>query len=129
MDAALLVLPAVGFDPPDSPAVTETIEAVRRDLSAGGPLLYRYPPGTDGMEGAEGAFLACSFWLVEALARSGRLEEAMSAFEDLCARGNDVGLFAEEIDPNTGEQLGNFPQSLTHAALVQAGRSLGSIQE
>jgi GH15 family glucan-1,4-alpha-glucosidase len=124
LDAALLILPALEFDPPESPRVTGTIESIRRELSAGGPLLYRYPPGSDGLEGTEGAFLACSFWLVLALARSGRLEDARALFEDLCARSNDLGLYAEEIHPSSGEHLGNFPQALTHATLAQAALAL-----
>jgi GH15 family glucan-1,4-alpha-glucosidase len=124
LDAALLILPVLEFDPVASPRVTGTIDAIRRELSAGGPLLYRYPPGTDGVEGGEGAFLACSFWLVQALARVGRLDEANSLFEDLCARSTELGLYAEEMDPSTGEHLGNFPQALTHAALIQAALSL-----
>jgi len=74
--------------------------------------------------GTEGAFLPCSFWLVHALALTGRGEEARALFEDLCSLSNDLGLFAEEIDPVTGSQLGNFPQALTHAALIQAALAL-----
>ncbi len=126
LDAAVLVLPVVDFDPPESPRVSGTIDAIRRELSAGGPLLYRYRPGSDGLEGREGAFLPCSFWLVQALARTGRVDEAHSLFEDLCSRSNVLGLFSEEMDPSTGELLGNFPQALTHAALVQAALALQS---
>jgi GH15 family glucan-1,4-alpha-glucosidase len=124
MDAALLFLPRTGFEEPGSPRVEGTVAAVRRELSAGGPLLFRYPPGDDGAEGREGAFLPCSFWLVVALAQLGRRDEARELFEDLCGRSNDVGLFAEEMDPTTGEHLGNFPQGLTHAALLHAGLAL-----
>jgi GH15 family glucan-1,4-alpha-glucosidase len=124
LDAALLTLPIMEFDPPTSPRVSGTVDAVRRALSAGGPLLYRYLPGSDGLEGREGAFLPCSFWLVQAMARIGRLSEAESLFEALCSRSNDVGLYAEEMDPTTGDQLGNFPQALTHGALVQAALAL-----
>ena len=129
LDAAVLILPTLEFEPPDSPRVTGTIDAIRRELSAGGPLLYRYPPGADGVEGGEGAFLPCSFWLVQALARTGRLEEAQSLYEDLCSRSNVLGLFSEEMDPSSGEFLGNFPQALTHAALVQAALALQSATE
>ena len=124
LDAAVLILPVLEFDPPESERVKGTIDAIRRELSAGGPLLYRYPPGSDGIEGGEGAFLPCSFWLVQALARTGRVDEAHSLFEDLCNRSNVVGLFGEEMDPSTGEFLGNFPQALTHAALIQAALAL-----
>ncbi|HEX2089898.1 MAG TPA: glycoside hydrolase family 15 protein [Actinomycetota bacterium] len=124
LDAAVLILPTLEFDPPESPRVKGTIDAIRRELSAGGPLLYRYPPGSDGVEGGEGAFLPCSFWLVQALARTGRVDDAVSLFDELCKRSNVVGLFGEEMDPSTGEHLGNFPQALTHAALIQAALAL-----
>jgi GH15 family glucan-1,4-alpha-glucosidase len=124
LDAALLLLPALEFDAPGSDRLVGTIDAVRRSLSAGYPLIYRYRPGSDGLEGTEGAFLPCSFWLVQALALTGRREEARVLFEDLCSLSNDLGLFAEEIDPVTGSQLGNFPQALTHSALIQAALAL-----
>lgn len=124
LDAALLLLPALEFEEPRSPRVIGTIGAIRRELGAGGPLLYRYPPQTDGLAGVEGAFLPCSFWLVQALARMGRTDEACQVFEELCARANDLGLLAEEMDPATGGHLGNFPQALSHAALVQAALAL-----
>ena len=120
LDAATLVLPLVGLDPVEGPRVRGTVDAVRRELGAGGPLLYRYPPGTDGLEGGEGAFLPCSFWAVQALAVTGRTAEAEALLEQLLPIGGPLGLFAEEADPATGEQLGNYPQALTHSALVQA---------
>jgi GH15 family glucan-1,4-alpha-glucosidase len=104
--------------------VSGTIDAIVHDLDAGPPLLYRYPPGHDGLPGIEGAFLPCSFWLVEALARSRRVAEATSLFDDLIALASPVGLYAEEMDPLTHHHLGNFPQALTHAALVQAALAL-----
>jgi GH15 family glucan-1,4-alpha-glucosidase len=124
VDAALLVLPVLEFEPPNSPRTAGTVDAIRRELGAGDGLLYRYPPGEDGLQGGEGTFLACSFWLVQALARMGETDEAAGLFERLCRRANDVGLFAEEVDPASGEQLGNFPQALSHAALVQAALAL-----
>jgi GH15 family glucan-1,4-alpha-glucosidase len=124
LDAALLVLPQLGIEDPASPRVRGTIDAIRRELGAGGPLLYRYPPGHDGLPGTEGAFLPCSFWLVTALANTGRIDEAGQLFEDLLGLANPVGLYAEEMDPATGAHLGNFPQALTHAALVQAALAL-----
>ena len=124
LDAAVLILPTLGFAEPRSPPVLGTIGAVRRELAAGGPLLYRYPPGGDGLPGQEGAFLPCSFWLVQALAKTGRVDEAAALFEELLTLGGGLGLFAEEADPSTGTFLGNYPQALTHAALVQAALAL-----
>jgi GH15 family glucan-1,4-alpha-glucosidase len=124
LDAALLVLPLVGIEGADGNRVRATIDAIRDELSAGGPLLYRYPPGSDGLPGSEGAFLPCSFWLVQALAVSGRAAEALQLFEELLTHATPLGLYAEEMDPRTGVHLGNFPQALTHAALVQAALSL-----
>jgi GH15 family glucan-1,4-alpha-glucosidase len=124
LDAALLILPLLGIEDVDSPRVRSTIDAIRNELSAGGPLLYRYPPGRDGLPGTEGAFLPCSFWLVQALARTGRHAEAADLFQALLHRANPLGLYAEEMDPSTGAHLGNFPQTLTHAALIQATLAL-----
>jgi GH15 family glucan-1,4-alpha-glucosidase len=124
VDASLLVLPLLGLEAADSPRVVGTIEAVWRELGAGGPLLYRYPPGEDGLPGSEGAFLPCSFWLVQALAKAGRPAPADELFAALVALGGPLGLYAEEMDPATGHQLGNYPQALTHAALVQAALAL-----
>jgi GH15 family glucan-1,4-alpha-glucosidase len=116
LDAAVLLAARGSFLEQDRPRLSATIDAVRRELGAGGPLVYRY----SGMEDQEGAFLACSFWVAEALARAGRLEEAAEAIDALVGMANDVGLYAEEIDPTTGEFLGNLPQALVHLALVSA---------
>ncbi|WP_435205695.1 glycoside hydrolase family 15 protein [Micromonospora sp. bgisy143] len=124
LDAALLVLPLLGIDPAGSPRVRGTIDAIRDRLSAGGPLLYRYPPGRDGLPGVEGAFLPCSFWLVQALARTGRRREAVELFQAMVDYASPLGLYAEEVDPATGAHLGNYPQTLTHAALVQAALAI-----
>jgi GH15 family glucan-1,4-alpha-glucosidase len=124
LDAALLLLPGLGFEAAGSSRARGTVDAVRRELSAGGPLLYRYPPGRDGLPGGEGAFLPCSFWLVEALARTGRRGEALELFEELLGLATPLGLYGEELDPATGAHLGNFPQALTHSALVQAALAL-----
>lgn len=124
LDAAVLILPLIGIEPPDSPRVRNTIDAIARELDAGGPLLYRYPPGSDGLPGAEGAFLPCAFWLVQALATTGRLTEATERFATLVALATPLGLYAEEIDPASHEHLGNYPQALTHAALIQAALAI-----
>jgi GH15 family glucan-1,4-alpha-glucosidase len=124
LDAALLILPLLEFEDPDSPRLHGTIAAVRANLEAGRGLVYRYRPGLDGLEGTEGAFLPCSFWLVQALARVGEVEEAVGLFEELLRLSNDVGLFPEEIEPSTGAHLGNFPQAFTHATLIQAALAI-----
>jgi GH15 family glucan-1,4-alpha-glucosidase len=126
LDAAVLILPLLDLEPRGSPRVDGTIDAIREELGAGGPLVFRYPPGTDGLPGTEGAFLPCTFWLVQALATSGRREEAGALFADALALANPLGLLPEEIDPASGAHLGNFPQALSHAALVQAALSLQS---
>jgi GH15 family glucan-1,4-alpha-glucosidase len=128
LDASLLILPVVGFEPPDSPLLAGTIDAIRDTLEVEDGLLYRYRRLADGLEGDEGAFLPCSFWLVQALARTGRIAEATEMFGRLLLHANDVGLFSEEIDLATKEPLGNFPQAFTHATVVQAGLALQSAQ-
>lgn len=114
LDASLLTMPWTGIDHPGSPRMRSTISAIRERLAAGGPLLYRFRP--DG----EGAFLPASFWASRALAVSGELDVAQEVFESTCALATELGLFAEEMDPTTQEQQGNFPQAFTHAALVEA---------
>ncbi|WP_211879417.1 glycoside hydrolase family 15 protein [Pseudarthrobacter albicanus] len=128
LDAALLVLPIIGLEEAGSARVKGTVDATRRELSAGFPFLYRYPPGRDGLPGTEGAFLPCSFWLVQALAHTGRHAEATGLFTALLENATPLGLYSEEIDPATGALLGNFPQALTHAALVQAALALRDIR-
>ena len=123
-DAALLVLPLTEFHPASSPRVRGTIDAIARALDAGAPLLYRYPPGRDGLPGADGAFVPCSFWLVQALAHSGRCCQADALFRELLALASPLGLYAEEMDPASRRHLGNYPQALTHAALIQAALAL-----
>ena len=124
LDAAVLVLPLLEIETPESERVVATVDAVARHLSAGGPLIYRYPPGRDGLEGGEGAFLPCSFWLVQALAATGRPEAAAALMDQLVNLSSPLGLFAEEMDPQTRSHLGNYPQALTHAALVQAALAI-----
>ncbi|MFI6761050.1 glycoside hydrolase family 15 protein [Micromonospora sp. NPDC050417] len=128
LDASLLVLPLLDFEPSTCVRTSGTIEAIRTELSAGGPLLYRYPPGDDGLPGTEGAFLPCSFWLVQALARTGRVDEAIEMFRSLLDRASPLGLYGEQMDPATGLHLGNYPQTLTHATLVQAALAIRAAQ-
>jgi GH15 family glucan-1,4-alpha-glucosidase len=123
MDAALLLLPTVEYVAWDDERMLRTVAAIRKELGAGDGLLYRYRRD-DGLDGQEGAFLCCSFWLVECLAQAGELAEARAIFDQAVARSNDLGLFSEEIDPRTGELLGNFPQGLTHLAHIDAAVAL-----
>jgi GH15 family glucan-1,4-alpha-glucosidase len=118
LDASLLLASLAGYSKGDEPRLVATIDAIRRELGRG-PLLYRYLC-EDGLPGHEGVFLPCSFWLVEALARAGRFDEAGELMEQLLDLANDVGLYAEEVEPETGDFLGNFPQGLVHLALVSA---------
>ncbi len=120
-DAALLLVPLLGF-PAEPRIVQATVEAVERTLGRGEYLL-RYV-AEDGLPGQEGAFLICSFWLVDTLLLTGRVAEARERVERLLACANDVGLYAEEIDPQTGEFLGNFPQAFTHLALINCAANL-----
>lgn len=122
LDAGLLLGVIYGYGEPHGPRMRQTVAAIRRELGRG-PLVYRYS-GEDGLGGREGAFLACSFWLVEALALQGLEREASDLMAQLVNLGNDVGLFSEEVDPEGGELLGNFPQALTHLALVNAALTL-----
>lgn len=118
LDASLLLAVTARYDNPRAPRLISTVDAVRREL-AHGSLVHRYV-GEDGLPGEEGAFLACSFWLAEAYARQGRVDEASALMDELVGLANDVGLYAEEIDPTTGDFLGNFPQGLSHLALINA---------
>ncbi len=125
LDASLLMLPLVGFLPADDPRVVGTVEAIERDLCEDG-FVRRYDTETtsDGLPGAEGTFLLCTFWLVENLALAGRTEQARDRFERLLAVRNDVGLLSEQYDPTTGRLLGNFPQAFSHVGLVNAAHAL-----
>ncbi len=124
LDASLLNASRVGFLEGDDPRLLGTIDAIRRHLGRD-ELLYRYDVETDdGLPPGEGAFLACSFWLVEALAIAKKFDEANEVFEKVCRRANDVGLFSEEIDVHSGTLMGNFPQALTHIGLMNAALRL-----
>jgi GH15 family glucan-1,4-alpha-glucosidase len=122
LDAALLLLPSTGFVAWDDPRMRRTVDAVRAELEVDGLLLrYRAP---DGLDGTEGTFVSCTFWLAEVLARQGRNADARAAFARASATANDLGLFAEEFDPATGTLLGNFPQALTHLSHITAAVAL-----
>ncbi len=125
LDASLLLIPQVGFLPPDDERVRGTIEAIERNLVVDG-LVLRYSTDTDvdALPAGEGAFLPCSFWLADSYVLTGRRDDGKALFERLLALRNDVGLLAEEYDPRAKRMLGNFPQALTHMALVNTARLL-----
>ena len=127
LDAALLLLPTVEFIDWRDERMLRTTAAVREELDAGDGLLYRYRRD-DGLPGDEGGFLCCSFWLAECLAQQGQLEPARAVYDRGVAAGNDLGLFSEEVDPRTGELLGNFPQGLTHLAHIDAAVALAAAE-
>ena len=129
LDASLLLIPQMGFLPPDDKRVIGTIEAIQRELSTSDGFVMRYPTagedaGVDGLEGDEGAFLACSFWLADDLAMIGRVDEARRLFEKLLGLRNDLGLLAEEWDPHLQRQVGNFPQAFSHVPLIDTALRL-----
>ncbi|GAA2202632.1 glycoside hydrolase family 15 protein [Sinomonas flava] len=125
LDASLLLIPRVGFLPKDDPRVIGTIEAIQRELTEDGFVLrYRPEASDDGLPGREGVFVACSFWLVEALIGARRHDEAGELFERLLTLRNDVGLFSEEWDPQASRQLGNTPQAFSHFALITTALQL-----
>nr|WP_329155435.1 MULTISPECIES: glycoside hydrolase family 15 protein [unclassified Streptomyces] len=130
LDASLLLIPQMGFLPPDDKRVIGTIEAIQRELSTPDGFVLRYPTsgaddlGVDGLEGEEGAFLACSFWLADDLAMIGRVDEARKLFEKLLSLRNDLGLLAEEWDPKAQRQVGNFPQAFSHVPLIDTALRL-----
>jgi GH15 family glucan-1,4-alpha-glucosidase len=131
LDAAVLLIPEVGFLPPDDPRVVATVDAIQRELVTDG-LVRRYqladkpggPASPDGLPGSEGAFLACSFWLANALHLIGRDDDAAALFERLLALRNDLGLLSEEYDPRYRRQVGNTPQAFSHVPLIQAALNL-----
>jgi len=125
LDASLLVIPRVGFLAYDDPRVTGTVETIQRELTQDGLVLrYRTEGSDDGLPAGEGVFLACSFWLVDALYGAGRRGEAITLFERLLGLRNDVGLLSEEWDPQHGRQLGNTPQAFSHFPLVMSAQQI-----
>jgi GH15 family glucan-1,4-alpha-glucosidase len=123
MDASTLLLPLIHFLPPQDPRITATVHEVESQLSQNG-LVYRYRETADGLPGGEGAFAICSFWLVDNLVLAGQVDRARAYFEQLLTYTNDVGLLAEQIDPETGEHLGNFPQAFSHLGLINSALHL-----
>ena len=128
VDASLLALPLRQVLPADHPRMLATTTAIAERLSAGGGLLYRYlhADSPDGIAGDEGAFLLCSFWLVDNLAQQGRLEEAAQLYSSLCDRASPTGLLSEQINPSTGEFMGNFPQAFSHIGVIFSGVTLAA---
>jgi GH15 family glucan-1,4-alpha-glucosidase len=129
LDASLLLLPMVGFLPPSDRRIIGTVRAIEHRLMVDG-LILRYDTGAteDGLPPGEGAFLACSFWFVDNLVSQGRLDEAHAMFDRLLALRNDVGLLAEEYDPRSQCQMGNFPQAFSHVALVNTAYNLAACE-
>ena len=129
LDASVLNIPLVGFLPGNDERVTGTIDAVWKELGRDG-FVSRYSTAEtdDGLPGDEGQFLACSFWLVNALARNGRVEEARALFERLTGLANDLGLLAEEYDVAHQRQVGNFPQAFSHLTLILAARAIATAE-
>jgi GH15 family glucan-1,4-alpha-glucosidase len=128
LDASALMLPIVGFLPATDPRVRSTVDAIDARLTDDCGLVYRYR-SHDGLEGEEGSFLICTFWLAQALAGAGELERARRKFERAIAYANDVGLLAEEVDVKSGELLGNYPQAFSHIGLVNAAWAISQAEE
>lgn len=118
LDASALMLPLVGFIDAQDPMMRSTIEAIQEDLTSPQGFVYRYKGFDDGLQGGEGTFTICTFWLVNNLIELGEIDQARNLFERLHACANDLGLFSEEINPETGEMLGNFPQAFSHLAFI-----------
>jgi GH15 family glucan-1,4-alpha-glucosidase len=125
LDASTLLIPLLGFLPPEDPRVIGTVEAIQRDLTRNG-FVERYRPheSVDGLPGGEGVFLPCSFWLVDALLMLERDDQAQALFEQLIGVSNDLGLLSEEYDPEEKRLLGNYPQAFTHVGLVNSAFNL-----
>jgi GH15 family glucan-1,4-alpha-glucosidase len=127
LDASNLMIPLVGFLPADDPRVLATIDATEEHLTDDHGLVYRYR-SHDGLEGEEGTFLLCTFWLAQALAMAGQPDRARIVFERAAAFVNDVGLLSEEVDPTSGELLGNFPQAFSHIGLINAAWAISEAE-
>jgi len=127
LDASVLMIPIVGFLPGDDPRVRATVDAVAERLTDAHGLVYRYR-SADGLEGEEGTFLLCTFWLAQAQALAGEVERARETFERAAAFANDVGLLAEEVDPSGTELIGNFPQAFSHIGLVNAAWAISEAE-
>ena len=127
LDASTLMLPIVGFLPADHPQMSATIDAVAARLTDERGLVYRYL-AADGLEGDEGSFLLCTFWLAQAHALAGDIDRARATFEAAARYTNDVGLLSEEVDPHTGELLGNFPQAFSHIGLINAAWAIAQAE-
>jgi alpha,alpha-trehalase len=130
LDASNLMMPIVGFLPADDPRMLATIDAIAERLTDERGLVYRYrtEEGVDGLAGEEGTFLLCTFWLAQALAQAGKVERAKEVFATAIAFVNDVGLLAEEVDGESGELLGNFPQAFSHIGLVNAAWAISQAE-
>lgn len=127
LDATALAIPRIGFLPATDPRVLSTIETLQAHLSSNG-LVYRYI-SADGLPGGEGTFLLCTFWMVDALALAGRVQQARDLYQQVCAYANDVGLMSEEVDVEANELLGNFPQGFTHLAVMGAAVNLANAEQ
>ena len=127
LDASTLMMPIVGFLPATDPKMRSTIDAIAERLTDEHGLVYRYR-ASDGLAGEEGTFLLCTFWLAQAQAMAGEVEQARATFEHAIAYANDVGLLAEEVDPASNELLGNFPQAFSHIGLVNAAWAISQAE-
>ena len=124
LDASNLLLPLFGFIRATDPRMESTIRAISRELTSPEGLVYRYRGYEDGLAGGEGTFTVCTFWLADNLILLGEVDRAREVFQTLLGHGNDLGLFSEEIEPGSGEMLGNFPQAFSHMGLINTARQL-----
>ena len=128
LDASVLVMPIVGYCEASSPRMQSTCKAISENLSSNG-LIFRYRNVDDGLTGPEGSFGICNFWMAEVLAKAGNLDRAKQYFEQILKRENKIGLWSEEIDPVSGEYLGNYPQGFTHIGLINAAIAISKAGE